>query len=152
MPSFLEKAAESDQQIRSTQEKDPADLSGAKEPDWENPDTWGGGSPSGDSASEKAGDSASRKEPEPTPEAKPSKTARPSTATRTPALRRGRPKGPARRPLSVRILEANDRMLTAAVESTGQLPQTIVDDALAAHFRRLKIQDPGPQPNPEGTE
>ncbi|MEE1735062.1 hypothetical protein PUR49_00565 [Streptomyces sp. BE147] len=60
--------------------------------------------------------------------------------------RRGRPRGPERKPLSVRILPENDRRLTAAVEQTGLNPQTLVDQALEAYFRRLKIEDPGPEP------
>jgi hypothetical protein len=61
---------------------------------------------------------------------------------RTPR-RPGRPRGPERVPLSVRILAENDRKLTAAVDETGLNPQTIVDEALSAYFKRLKIKDPG---------
>ncbi|MET8566089.1 hypothetical protein ABZV75_38085 [Streptomyces flaveolus] len=148
MPSFLDKAAESDKEIRKTQEKDPADLSGAQEPDWDNPDSWGG-SGAGDSASGNAGDSADGKE-EPEPAA-PAKRSAPSSTGRSRApRRRGRPRGPERVPLTVRILPPTDRKLTVAVEQTGLNPQTLVEDALEAYFRRLKIQDPGPETGSEG--
>ncbi|MYW67788.1 hypothetical protein GTY65_27490 [Streptomyces sp. SID8379] len=141
MPSFLDKAAESDEEIRSTQEKDPADLSGAQEPDWDNPDAWSGSTESAsNSASENADRTAPPKSKKPKAPASKSKAA----ATRTPALRRGRPKGPDRKPLSTRILPELDRMLTKAVEETGKNPQTLVEEALAMYFRRLKIEDPGP--------
>jgi hypothetical protein len=45
----------------------------------------------------------------------------------------------------VRILASTDRKLTVAVQETGLNPQTLVEQALEAYFRRLKIQDPGPQ-------
>lgn len=66
----------------------------------------------------------------------------PRTAKGRSPRRPGRPRGPERVPLSVRILTANDRRLTAAVEETGLNPQTIVDQALDAYFKRLKIKDP----------
>jgi hypothetical protein len=53
--------------------------------------------------------------------------------------RAGRPAGPARVSLTVRILAATDDRLTAAVELTGQSPQYIVDSALAAWFDSLGI-------------
>ncbi|TJZ41188.1 hypothetical protein FCH28_37515 [Streptomyces piniterrae] len=65
-----------------------------------------------------------------------------STTPRRAPRRRGRPRGPEREMLSVRILAENDRKLTAAVEATGLNPQSIVDQALEAYFKRLKIQDP----------
>ena len=140
--SFLDKAAESDKEIRRTQEKDPADLSGAKEPDWDNPDSWGGsGDKASDSASGNAGDSADGKENQEQPEPKASK--RKAAPTRSPMLRRGRPQGPPRKAVTARILMRNNRMLTKAVEKTGKLPQTIFDEALEAYFKRLKIEDPG---------
>lgn len=55
------------------------------------------------------------------------------------ARRTGRPQGPARVPLSIRILAANDARLTAAVSLTGQSPQYVVDTALAAYFDALGI-------------
>jgi hypothetical protein len=144
MPSFLDKAAESDKEIRKTQEKDPADLSGAKEPDWDNPETWGGDdSGSGDSASENDGGSDGGSEDQEPPAAKGSGSA-PKPARRAPR-RAGRPRGPERAPLSVRVLAANDRMLTVAVEQTGKNPQTLVDEALGLLFKKLKIEDPGEQ-------
>lgn len=152
MSSFLAKAAESDKEIRKTQEKDPADLSGAKEPDWDNPETWGGDdSSAGDSASGKAGESAGQNEDqEPKAAAPPKRPASSSTGRSRAPRRRGRPRGPERVPLTVRILPSTDRKLTAAVEETGLNPQTLVEDALEAYFRRLKIQDPGPQTGEEG--
>ncbi|MET9366091.1 hypothetical protein ABZX93_35045 [Streptomyces sp. NPDC006632] len=151
MPSsFLNKAAESDKELRETQEKDPADLSGSQEPDWDNPESWGGdGANAGNPASEKASNSASgneNKKPERTSAAKPKST--PSGNSRT-ARRRGRPRGPEREALTVRVLPSTNRMLTVAVEKTGLNPQTIVEEAMQAHFRRLKIQDPGPQSSAE---
>jgi hypothetical protein len=56
-----------------------------------------------------------------------------------PRRRAGRPRGPERVALTIRILAATDRRLTAAVEQTGQSPQYIVDAALAAYFDGLDI-------------
>jgi hypothetical protein len=49
----------------------------------------------------------------------------------------GRPRGPERVPLTVRILAAADERLTAAVEATGKSPQYIVDEALSEYLTRL---------------
>ena len=49
----------------------------------------------------------------------------------------GRPRGPERVPLTVRILAATDERLTAAVEATGKSPQYIVDEALSEYLTRL---------------
>jgi hypothetical protein len=49
----------------------------------------------------------------------------------------GRPRGPERVPLTVRILTATDERLTAAVEDTGKSPQYIVDEALSEYLARL---------------
>ena len=49
----------------------------------------------------------------------------------------GRPRGPERMPLTVRILTAVDERLTAAVEATGKSPQYIVDEALSEYLTRL---------------
>lgn len=49
----------------------------------------------------------------------------------------GRPRGPERVPLTVRILAATDERLTAAVEASGKSPQYIVDEALAEYLARL---------------
>lgn len=146
MPSFAEKARQAQAEKRAGRdEKDPADLSGAQEPDWDNPDSWGGGgSGAGDSASGNAGDSAGGKDAQEPESAAPPKRPAPSSTGRSRApRRRGRPRGPERVPLTVRILAPTDRKLTAAVEQTGLNPQTLVEDALEAYFRRLKIQDPG---------
>jgi hypothetical protein len=55
------------------------------------------------------------------------------------ALRAGRPRGPERVPLTVRILRATDDRLTAAVETTGQRPQQIVDEALTRYLDSLGL-------------
>ncbi|MFE7268503.1 hypothetical protein ACFU9B_42140 [Streptomyces sp. NPDC057592] len=145
MPSFLDKAAKSDKEIRETQEKDPADLGGATEPDWDNPDSWGGrGSGAGNPASGNANDSADGKGNQGPEAATPPKpTSRTPKTSSRPPRRRGRPRGPERVAVSVRLLKSTDRKLTAAVEETGQNPQSIVEQALEAYFRRLKIEDPG---------
>ncbi|MGX1841182.1 hypothetical protein [Streptomyces diastaticus] len=52
--------------------------------------------------------------------------------------------------MTVRLLTSTDRKLTVAVDQTGLNPQSIVEEALEAYFRRLKIQDPGPQTGKEG--
>ena len=52
-------------------------------------------------------------------------------------MRRGRPQGPERVALSVRILADTDERLTAAVEVTEKNPQSIVDAALAEYLARL---------------
>jgi hypothetical protein len=49
----------------------------------------------------------------------------------------GRPRGPERVPLTVRILTATDERLTEAVEDTGKSPQYIVDEALSEYLARL---------------
>lgn len=49
----------------------------------------------------------------------------------------GRPRGPERTPLTVRILTATDERLTAAVEGTGKNPQYLVDEALSEYLTRL---------------
>ncbi|MFB7619268.1 hypothetical protein [Kitasatospora sp. NPDC056181] len=55
--------------------------------------------------------------------------------------RLGRPRGPERAKLSVRILKENDDKLTRAVEQTGENPQDLVDQALRLLFAKLKIRD-----------
>ncbi|MGP9023186.1 hypothetical protein ACT1U9_32880 (plasmid) [Streptomyces sp. BR1] len=135
MGSFLDEAKAAQDEKR---EKDPADMSGSKDP-WATNDGAGeGGGDVSDSASGNAGDPADENE-----ETKPKPPRKKAGPTRTPALRRGRPKGPERRPLSTRILPELDRTLTKAVEVTGKNPQTLVEEALASYFRRLKIEDPG---------
>lgn len=47
----------------------------------------------------------------------------------------GRPAGPERTAITVRVLVENDQALTEAVAETGQSPQYIVDEALAAWLR-----------------
>lgn len=51
----------------------------------------------------------------------------------------GRPRGPERHPLTIRILAETNERLTAAVEATGDSPQYIVDKALAAYLDALGI-------------
>ncbi|MGI5444102.1 hypothetical protein ACQEV4_44205 [Streptomyces shenzhenensis] len=144
MPTFAEKARQAQQEKRAREEKDPADLSGAQEPDWDNPESWGGGgSGDGDSASENDGGSDGGTEDQESPASEGAGSS-PKPARRSPR-RAGRPRGPERAPLSVRVLVANDRMLTLAVEQTGKNPQTLVDEALGLLFKKLKVEDPGEQ-------
>ncbi|WP_060903079.1 MULTISPECIES: hypothetical protein [Streptomyces] len=144
MPTFAEKARQAQQEKRAREEKDPADLSGAEKPDWDNPETWGGdGSDTGDSASGNDGESTSGNEGQEPPAAETAGS--PPKPSRRAPRRAGRPRGPERAPLSVRVLAANDRMLTVAVEQTGKNPQTLVDEALGLLFKKLKIEDPGTQ-------
>ncbi|MET7649009.1 hypothetical protein ABZS83_36400 [Streptomyces sp. NPDC005426] len=140
MPSFLNKAKNNQEEGR---EKDPAAPSGVKEPDWDNPDSWGqedgnaGDTPAADDDQEhSAGDGRASRSSTP-------------KAPRRPARRRGRPRGPDREMLSVRILASNNRKLTVAVEQTDLNPQTLVDQALEALFKRLKVEDPGPEQTEE---
>ncbi|MDQ0964596.1 hypothetical protein QFZ66_008564 [Streptomyces sp. B4I13] len=142
MPTFAEKARQAQQEKRARDEKDPADLSGAERPDWDNPETWGGdGSDTGDSASGNDGESTSGNEGQEPPAAEAAVS--PTKPSRRAPRRAGRPRGPERAPLSVRVLAANDRMLTVAVQQTGKNPQTLVDEALGLLFKKLKIEDPG---------
>ncbi|MFH9203177.1 hypothetical protein ACH4KT_37955 [Streptomyces anulatus] len=132
MSTFLDRAKKNQDDKRL--EKDPADPSGAKEPDWNDPDAWG---QNPDDRTTNNDDQEHGDGSGPTPEASAPKT------PRRPPRRRGRPRGPEREMLSVRILAANDRRLTVAVEQTGLNPQTLVDQALEAMFRKLKVDDPG---------
>jgi hypothetical protein len=144
MPTFAEKARQAQQEKRAREEKDPADLSGAQEPDWDNPESWGaGGSGDGDSASGNDGGSDGGTHGQEPPASERAGSS-PKPARRSPR-RAGRPRGPERAPLSVRVLAANDRMLTVAVEQTGKNPQTLVDEALGLLFKKLKVEDPGQQ-------
>ncbi|MFJ2568246.1 hypothetical protein ACIO02_35905 [Streptomyces sp. NPDC087568] len=147
MPTFQEKARKAQQEKRSSRdEKDPADLSGAQEPDWDNPESWGGSGPDADdSASGNAGDTADGNEAQEQKRTAPKPPAPTPSGTSRAPRRRGRPRGPERVALTVRILTSTDRKLTAAVEQTGLNPQTLVEQAMEAHFRRLKIEDPGPK-------
>jgi hypothetical protein len=54
-----------------------------------------------------------------------------------PLRKPGRPRGPERVPLTVRILAVMDERLTAAVEATGKSPQYIMDEALSEYLTRL---------------
>ncbi|WNI34614.1 hypothetical protein [Streptomyces sp. ITFR-6] len=140
MPSFLDKAKNNQEETR---EKDPAAPSGVKEPDWDNPDSWG----QEDGAADKnAGDppAADDDQEHGTGDGRAHESSTPK-APRRPPRRRGRPRGPDREMLSVRILASNNRKLTVAVEQTDLNPQTLVDQALEAMFKRLKVEDPGPE-------
>jgi len=55
------------------------------------------------------------------------------------ARRPGRPRGPERTALTVRILTATNDRLTTAVDLTGDSPQYIVDAALAAYLDALGV-------------
>lgn len=57
----------------------------------------------------------------------------------------GRPRGPERVAITVRITAANNARLTEAVELTGQSPQYVVDAALTAYF--AAIEPAGPRSN-----
>lgn len=143
MPSFLDKAKNNQEEGR---EKDPAAPSGDQEPDWDNPDSWGGdGNPEGDSASGNDGDSASgNRDQEHGDDGASSRSTAPKSPRRPPR-RPGRPRGPQREMLSVRILPSHNRQLTVAIEQTNHNVQTLVDQALEALFRKLKVEDPGPE-------
>lgn len=78
------------------------------------------------SASEKVGRKAGRKDGG-------------NAAARRLPRRAGRPRGPDRVPLTVRILRGTDERLTAAVEATGQSPQYLVDEALARYLDGLGV-------------
>jgi hypothetical protein len=51
--------------------------------------------------------------------------------------RTGRPRGPERVPLTVRILTEHDARLTAEVEVQGLSPQYLIERALSEYFARL---------------
>jgi hypothetical protein len=53
------------------------------------------------------------------------------------ARRVGRPRGPERVALTVRILAEHDRRLTFEVERQGLSPQYLVERALAEYFSKL---------------
>ena len=93
--------------------------------------------PGGDYASEKEGENAGGKDVPPA-DVSPEPPAAPSSVR--PARRRGRPRGPDRVKLSVRIRTDLDEMLSEAVERTQLSPQYIVEEALARHFRALGIK------------
>ncbi|WP_405747567.1 hypothetical protein OG422_30675 [Streptomyces sp. NBC_01525] len=66
-----------------------------------------------------------------------------AAARATPAKRRaGRPRGPERVPLSVRLLVETDVRLTLACAQTGQTPQYLVEDALQLLFKELGVPRP----------
>jgi hypothetical protein len=54
--------------------------------------------------------------------------------------RLGRPRGPVRVPLTVRILASHDKRLTAEVALQGLSPQYLVEEALTEYFARLDRQ------------
>jgi predicted transcriptional regulator len=62
---------------------------------------------------------------------------KPAPSTWRPPRRVGRPRGPERIALSVRILAELDARLTEEVERQGLSPQFLVDQALADYFARL---------------
>lgn len=130
--------------LRKVTEEDPATVRPALD---------GQASPQAEEASETAGNGANQKASEiaSVPDGKSASGNAGRKASRAPgrkktggrgarpARRVGRPRGPDRVPLSVRILAETDVRLTAAVQTTGQNPQTIVDEALAAYFDQLGI-------------
>lgn len=56
------------------------------------------------------------------------------------ARRVGRPRGPARVPRTVRLLEEHDRRLATEVELQGLSPQYLIERAVAEYFKRLDRQ------------
>ena len=54
--------------------------------------------------------------------------------------RLGRPRGPERVPLTVRILAGHNQRLTEEVARQGLSPQYLVEQALAEYFTRLDRQ------------
>ncbi len=60
-----------------------------------------------------------------------------TTGAARPPRRRGRPRGLARKPLSIRIRAELDARLTDAVIETGQGPQELVEDGLELLFAKL---------------
>lgn len=54
--------------------------------------------------------------------------------------RLGRPRGPVRVPLTVRILAQHNERLTSEVAVQGLSPQYLVEQALAEYFARLDRQ------------
>jgi hypothetical protein len=67
-----------------------------------------------------------------------------------PTRRVGRPAGPERRALNVRIRADLDQRLTQAVAETGQSPQPLVEDALRLLFAKLDRQHKTPPGAPQG--
>jgi hypothetical protein len=140
----LQKAADND--------RDPADLDIGGTPDWEKQQK-DASDPASDSACGKAGEEAGEKasgidgldasDPDGGkaggPAAGQEETA-PAVASARPPRRRGRPRGPERVKLSVRITRELDAKLCRAVEETSLSPQYIVEQALAKHFRSLGIK------------
>lgn len=61
----------------------------------------------------------------------------------SPRRRVGRPRGPERVAITVRIRQRNNERLTVAVDKTGKSPQYIVEEALDRYFDELGIGDPG---------
>jgi hypothetical protein len=65
------------------------------------------------------------------------KTTQSTGGDQPPSRRRGRPRGPDRRPLTVRVRAEVDERLTRAVDETGHGPQELVEQGLELLFRRL---------------
>jgi hypothetical protein len=113
----LEKAGDAD--------RDPAVPDLPDTPSWDSPPAGEEASaPASDSASGKAGGNDSGKAP----------------AGSRPPRRRGRPRGPDRVRLSVRIRTDLDDQLSEAVARTDMSPQYIVEAALERHFKHLGIK------------
>jgi len=128
-------------------DRDPADLDVGGAPAWEAAGDSASGNASGSdggnaggSAGGNAGGSAGGNaggiaaDSAPVPEA----------GGRIRASRRvGRPRGPDRVKLSVRITRDLDDQLSRAVDQTSMSPQYIVEEALAKHFRSLGLKPKG---------
>lgn len=122
-------------------EPDPADLGDIEEPDWDSYRTAPEESSSSEtvSASEKASGKEGAKASNKASGKAGGKVSRKESGNVI-SRRKGRPRGPERVPLSVRILPENDSRLTQAVEQSGKSPQYLVEEALELLFKRMKIR------------
>jgi|GEM_PF-6741630 len=67
-----------------------------------------------------------------------SEPTRRNTTTETPRRGPGRPPGPERRPITVRVLAEHDQVLTDAWDEDGLRPQQVLDEALADWAKKRK--------------
>jgi len=112
-------------------DRDPADLDVGSAPAWESAGDSASGNASGNAGGSAGGSAA---DSAPVSEA----------GGRIRASRRvGRPRGPDRVKLSVRITQDLDDQLSRAVDQTSMSPQYIVEEALAKHFRSLGLKPKG---------
>ena len=120
-------------------DRDPADLDVGGAPAWEAAGDSASGNASGSDGGNAGGSAGGNAggiaaDSAPVPEA----------GGRIRASRRvGRPRGPDRVKLSVRITRDLDDQLSRAVDQTSMSPQYIVEEALAKHFRSLGLKPKG---------